>query len=73
MAEFVFRMMALGDTALPRQGMGAISQQLASDVPVRLNSEDVASGIAWLLDPANSWVTGQVLGIDGGLGTLRPR
>lgn len=37
-AEFVFRMMALGDTALPRQGMGAISQQLASDVPVRLNS-----------------------------------
>ena len=35
--------------------------------------EDVASGIAWLLDPANSWVTGQVLGIDGGLGTLRPR
>ena len=35
--------------------------------------EEVASGIAWLLDPANSWVTGQVLGIDGGLGTLRPR
>ena len=35
--------------------------------------EDVASGIAWLLDPANDWVTGQVLGIDGGLGTLRPR
>ena len=35
--------------------------------------EDVASGIVWLLDPANSWVTGQVLGIDGGLGTLRPR
>lgn len=35
--------------------------------------EDVASGIAWLLDPANNWVTGQVLGIDGGLGTLRAR
>jgi len=35
--------------------------------------EDVASGIAWLLDPANDWVTGQVIGIDGGLGTLRPR
>ena len=35
--------------------------------------EDVASGIVWLLDPENSWVTGQVLGIDGGLGTVRPR
>ena len=36
-------------------------------------AEDVASGIVWLLDPENSWVTGQVLGIDGGLGTVRPR
>jgi NAD(P)-dependent dehydrogenase (short-subunit alcohol dehydrogenase family) len=35
--------------------------------------EEVASGIAWLLDPENSWVTGQVLGIDGGLGTVRAR
>jgi NAD(P)-dependent dehydrogenase (short-subunit alcohol dehydrogenase family) len=34
---------------------------------------DVASGIAWLLDPVNSWVTGQVFGIDGGLGTIRAR
>ncbi|MBN8558433.1 MAG: SDR family oxidoreductase, partial [Burkholderiales bacterium] len=35
--------------------------------------EDVASGITWLLDPENSWVTGQVIGIDGGLGTVRAR
>jgi NAD(P)-dependent dehydrogenase (short-subunit alcohol dehydrogenase family) len=35
--------------------------------------EDVASAIAWLLDPAQSWVTGQVLGVDGGLATLRSR
>lgn len=34
---------------------------------------DVASGIAWLLDPENDWVTGQVLGIDGGLGAVRAR
>lgn len=34
---------------------------------------EVASGIAWLLDPANDWITGQTLGIDGGLGTVRSR
>ena len=33
--------------------------------------EDVASAIAWLLDPAQSWITGQVLGVDGGLATVR--
>ena len=35
--------------------------------------EEVASAIAWLLDPAQAWVTGQVLGIDGGLATVRSR
>ena len=35
--------------------------------------EDVASAIAWLLDPVQSWVTGQVIGVDGGLATLRSR
>ncbi|MGF1471554.1 MAG: SDR family NAD(P)-dependent oxidoreductase [Rubrobacteraceae bacterium] len=33
---------------------------------------DVASLISWLLDPANSWVTGQVFGVDGGLSGLHP-
>jgi len=34
---------------------------------------DIAAAIEWLLDPAQSWVTGQVLGVDGGLGTIRSR
>ncbi len=34
--------------------------------------EDVAAMISWLLDPAQSWVTGQTFGVDGGLSTLRP-
>ena len=29
--------------------------------------------IDWLLDPAQSWITGQVFGIDGGLSTVRAR
>lgn len=35
--------------------------------------DDVAGAVSWLLDPANTWVTGQVLGVDGGLGSVRPR
>lgn len=36
--------------------------------------DDVAEAIDWLLDTNRSgWVTGQVIGVDGGLGTVRPR
>jgi NAD(P)-dependent dehydrogenase (short-subunit alcohol dehydrogenase family) len=34
---------------------------------------DIARAIAFLVDPANSWITGQVLGVDGGLGSIVPR
>jgi NAD(P)-dependent dehydrogenase (short-subunit alcohol dehydrogenase family) len=37
------------------------------------SAEDVASAIAWFLDPGQSWVTGQVLGVDGGLAAVRGR
>lgn len=35
--------------------------------------DDVAASIEWLLNPQQSWITGQVLGIDGGLGSIRAR
>jgi 3-oxoacyl-[acyl-carrier protein] reductase len=35
--------------------------------------EQVASLAAWLLDSENHWVTGQVIGVDGGLGRVLPR
>jgi NAD(P)-dependent dehydrogenase (short-subunit alcohol dehydrogenase family) len=35
--------------------------------------EEVAAAIEWLLGPQQKWVTGQVLGIDGGLGSIRAR
>ncbi len=40
----------------------------------RLGSpSDVAHSMAWLLSEESSWVTGQVLGVDGGLGSILPR
>lgn len=35
--------------------------------------EQVASLVSWLVDPENDWITGQVIGIDGGLGHVLPR
>ena len=35
--------------------------------------EEVARAIVFLLDPAQAWITGQVLGVDGGLADVRCR
>ena len=51
-----------------------IGTALAMHALARLGEpEDVASALAWLVAPENAWVTGQVLGVDGGLGTVRTR
>lgn len=34
---------------------------------------EVAAALAWLLHPAQSWITGQVLGVDGGMAQVQAR
>lgn len=34
---------------------------------------DIANMMAFLLNPANAWITGQTFGVDGGLGTVRSK
>lgn len=67
----------LVDTPLAR---GITSNDLATKASIAMHPlgrlgrpEDVARGILFLLDPANDWVTGQMLGVDGGLADLKTR
>ena len=59
---------------------GLLSSELAEKASVVLHPlgrlgepDEVAAAIQWFLDPAQGWITGQVLGIDGGLADLRGR
>ncbi len=47
---------------------------IAMHALVRLGQpEDVASAIIFFLLPENNWITGQIIAVDGGLSTLRPK
>jgi 3-oxoacyl-[acyl-carrier protein] reductase len=37
------------------------------------SADDIARAICWLLDPEQAWVTGQIIGVDGGLSRVQPR
>jgi NAD(P)-dependent dehydrogenase (short-subunit alcohol dehydrogenase family) len=59
---------------------GLISTELAEKASVGMHPlgrlgepDEVAAAIEWFLDPAQGWITGQVLGVDGGLADLRGR
>jgi NAD(P)-dependent dehydrogenase (short-subunit alcohol dehydrogenase family) len=59
---------------------GLVSSELAEKASVAMHPlgrlgepEDVARAIAFLLDPAQSWITAQVLGVDGGLADVKGR
>ena len=59
---------------------GLLSSELAEKASVGMHPlgrlgepDEVAAAIQWFLDPAQGWITGQVLGIDGGLADVRGR
>ncbi|MDO7683434.1 MAG: SDR family oxidoreductase [Pirellulales bacterium] len=59
---------------------GLLSSELAEKASVSMHPlgrigepEDVSSAVCWFLDPKNSWVTGQILGVDGGLADLKAK
>lgn len=59
---------------------GLLSSDLAEKASVGMHPlgrlgepGEVAAAIDWFLDPAQGWITGQVLGIDGGLADIRGR
>ena len=74
-----FNAVAPGLTRTPLAA-GLVASELAEKASVAMHPlgrlgepEDVARGIAWLLDPQRSWVTAQVIGIDGGLADVKGR
>ena len=78
-AKIRFNAVAPGLVRTPLSA-GLLANDLAEKASVAMHplgrlgeSEDVARAICWLLDPQNSWVTGQVLGVDGGLADVKAR
>jgi 3-oxoacyl-[acyl-carrier protein] reductase len=57
-------------TTAMRQHGGSIVLVSTAAARIGLPNHDL---ITWLLEPGNSWITGQVVGVDGGLASLRAR
>jgi len=59
---------------------GLVASELAEKASIGMHPlgrlgepKEVAGAILWLLNPAQSWITGQVLGVDGGLANVKGR
>jgi NAD(P)-dependent dehydrogenase (short-subunit alcohol dehydrogenase family) len=53
---------------------GALKASIAMHPLGRIgNAREIAAAIAFLLAPDNNWITGQTLGVDGGLSRLKVR
>lgn len=59
-----------GMMGLTKEQAEAVKEQERAVIPLKRRGvpEDVSSWIVWLSDPSTVWVTGQVIGVDGGFG-----
>ncbi len=62
----------LAETILPGEQMAASIARL-HPIPRLGAAEDIAALAAYLLSPEAGWITGQIISVDGGRSTLRPR
>ena len=67
--------LTLTPMAAPITANPATAQALAQLHPLQRlgTADDIAAAASFLLSPEASWITGQIIGVDGGRGSLRGR